>query len=75
MAKPFDATIKHLVETHPMDWLNLAGLPFSGPVEIIDADLSAVSAESSARNDSEFIQRSSAYERISHLSGYCGRRA
>lgn len=43
-AKPFDATTKTLVETHPEDWLALAGLP-PQPVLIIDADLATVTTE------------------------------
>jgi hypothetical protein len=41
--KPFDAATKHLVDTKPADWLEYVGLP-SGPVEVIDADLSTVTA-------------------------------
>jgi predicted transposase YdaD len=43
VAKPFDASLKHLSHLHPQDWLALANLP-AGPVEIIDADLSTVTA-------------------------------
>ena len=43
MSKTFDATIKNLVEAYPADWLALAGLPAAEKVEVVDADLSALS--------------------------------
>ncbi|HJT77724.1 MAG TPA: hypothetical protein VJ739_11030, partial [Gemmataceae bacterium] len=48
MAKRFDAALKHLLETYPGDWLayllnHLGGAP-GGSVEVIDSDLSAVTA-------------------------------
>ena len=43
MSKPFDATLKHLVEMYPLDWLRYAGLD-ARKVEVIDADVSAVTA-------------------------------
>jgi predicted transposase YdaD len=43
MARPFDAATKHLIETNPADWLAYVGLP-RAEVEILDADLSSVSA-------------------------------
>ena len=42
MSKPFDATLKNLVQNHPEDWLAQAGLPFEGQIDVIDADLSTV---------------------------------
>ncbi len=42
MSKPFDATLKTLVQNHPEDWLAQAGLPFEGQIDVIDADLSTV---------------------------------
>src|SRR5437667_4853583 len=45
VAKPFDITTKHLVESRPADWLAFAGMPTESPVSIVDADLSMVSAE------------------------------
>jgi predicted transposase YdaD len=45
MPKPFDATLKDLVETYPRDWLAQLGLDASLPVEVIDADLSTVTAQ------------------------------
>jgi hypothetical protein len=45
MAKPFDATLKELVEAYPHDWLIQLGLPASLPIEVIDADLSTVTAQ------------------------------
>jgi hypothetical protein len=44
MAKPFDVTLKHLLDKYPLDWLRLLGIEVSGPVESIDADLATVSA-------------------------------
>lgn len=43
MAKQYDAAIKQLVERHPGDWLAFAGLPAATKLEIVDADLSAIS--------------------------------
>lgn len=45
MAKPFDATLKELVEAYPRDWIAQLGLSSAGPLEIIDADLSTVTAQ------------------------------
>jgi len=42
MAKRYGAAIKQLVEQHPADWITFIGLP-PGRVEVVDADLSAVS--------------------------------
>lgn len=44
MAKPFDSTTKQLIEAHPADWLAYAGLPVSGPIQIVDADISSFTA-------------------------------
>jgi hypothetical protein len=44
MPKPFDATLKELVSTYPQDWVAYLGLSASSAVEVIDADLSAVTA-------------------------------
>ena len=41
MSKPFDATLKRLLEESPSDWPVLAGLP-RAPVEVIHADVSTV---------------------------------
>jgi len=43
MPQPSDATTKDLVELHPEDWLAYLGLP-RAPVEVVDADVSTVSA-------------------------------
>jgi predicted transposase YdaD len=43
MPKPYDASTKHLLETRPEDWLEYLGLP-RGAVELINADLSTVTA-------------------------------
>ena len=45
MAKPFDATLKHLLEAYPDHWLRLLGFHTAGPAAVIDADLSTVTAE------------------------------
>lgn len=45
MAKPFDVTVKHLLEAYPGAWLAYLGLNATGPVDLIDADLATVSAE------------------------------
>ncbi len=45
MAKPFDATLKELVEQFPRDWLAQFGLPAAGSVEVVDADLSTISTQ------------------------------
>ncbi len=45
MSKPFDPTLKQLVETRPRDGLTYVGLAVTGPVAVIDADLSTISAE------------------------------
>jgi predicted transposase YdaD len=44
VAKRFDATIKGLVEAYPADWLAFAGLPAATALEVVDADVSSVSA-------------------------------
>jgi predicted transposase YdaD len=41
VSKPFDATLKRLLEESPSDWPVLAGLP-RAPAEVIDADISTV---------------------------------
>lgn len=43
MSKPYDAATKRLVELRPEDWVAFLGLP-SGPVSLVDADLSTISA-------------------------------
>ena len=45
MAKQFDSATKYLVDAFPRDWLALAGLPTAAPVELIDANLSTITAE------------------------------
>jgi hypothetical protein len=42
MAKPFDATLKGMLEESPDDWPVLAGFP-RAPAEVIDADVSTFS--------------------------------
>ena len=43
VSKPFDETLKHLLEAQPSAWLDFVGL--SGMAEVIDADLSTLAAE------------------------------
>jgi hypothetical protein len=45
MAKPFDATTKELFQADPVALLAYLGLHPAGPVEVIDANLSTVTAE------------------------------
>jgi hypothetical protein len=44
MSKPFDATLKELVTCYPVDWLAQLGVPVTAPPEVVDADLSTVTA-------------------------------
>jgi predicted transposase YdaD len=44
MSGTFDASLKELIERYPADWLALTGRTASGAVQVIDADLSTVSA-------------------------------
>lgn len=44
MSKPFDATLKELVTNHPEDWLRQFGIPIIGTPEILNVDLSTVTA-------------------------------
>jgi len=46
MAKPFDATLKELLERYPSDWLAQLGMTAAGTVELIDADLSTITTQS-----------------------------
>jgi predicted transposase YdaD len=43
MPHPFDSVNKHMVQGHPADWFPLGRLRRTGPLEVIDADLSVVS--------------------------------
>ncbi|MCE9564123.1 MAG: hypothetical protein K8U57_18930 [Planctomycetes bacterium] len=44
MPKQFDAALKDLICSHPVDWLTQLGVPITAPPEVISADLSAVTA-------------------------------
>ena len=44
MPKPYDAALKDLIAAFPADWLDALGLPATGPVEVLSADLSTVTA-------------------------------
>jgi hypothetical protein len=43
-AKAYDATLKHLVEARPVEWLTYLSLPVGTRIGAVDADLSSVSA-------------------------------
>lgn len=45
LSKSFDSTSRFLVDEFPGDWLALAGLDVAGPVEVIDANVSTITAE------------------------------
>lgn len=40
----FDATTKYLIEAHPADWLALSGRTSTARVEVIEAEVSTVTA-------------------------------
>lgn len=44
MSRTFDASLKELIERYPADWLALTGRTATGPVQVVDADVSSVSA-------------------------------
>ena len=44
MPKPFDATLKELVTSHPADWLTQLGIPVTTEPEVLNVDLSTVTA-------------------------------
>ena len=44
MSKPFDATLKELIRSFPVDWLVQLREPITAPPEVLSADLSTVSA-------------------------------
>ena len=44
-ARRYDVTAKHLLEADPVAWLSYVGLAPTGPVAVVDADLSTVLAE------------------------------
>jgi predicted transposase YdaD len=39
----FDASIKHVIVTHPADWAKFIGIPMGAKIEVVDSDCSAVS--------------------------------
>src|SRR5437763_840769 len=45
MSKRFDATVKHLLDAYPDDWMRFVGLPGGQRVEAVDADLSTITSE------------------------------
>jgi len=44
MLNPFDATLKELIRSFPVDWLVHHGEPITTPPEVVSADLSTISA-------------------------------
>jgi hypothetical protein len=46
MPKPFDATLKDLIQSFPMDWLSALGIAAAEPVRVLSPDLSTVTAAS-----------------------------
>lgn len=59
MSRPFDPTLKDLVESYPADWLAQFGLATDRPVDLIDADLSTITTQSDkvvrVRDDSPWL--------------------
>ena len=45
MPGPFDTTLKALIQAYPADWISFLGVAPTGPVEVVDANLSTVTAE------------------------------
>ena len=45
MAKEYDALTRMLLENHPADWLALFGLDAGHPVQVVNSDLSTLTAE------------------------------
>jgi predicted transposase YdaD len=43
--KPYDALARMLLEAHPADWLALLGLGRDAPVQVVNSDVSTVTAE------------------------------
>ena len=48
MAKSYDATTRHLIGIDPAAWLACAGIEATGPVRVVTADVSTVTAEADA---------------------------
>ena len=44
MSKPYDATTKELLEAYPADWVRWLGLGKAPEVELINADVSTITA-------------------------------
>jgi predicted transposase YdaD len=42
---PFDTTLRHLIQAYPDDWISFLGLAEPGKVDVIDANVSTVTAE------------------------------
>lgn len=65
--KPFDATTKYLLERDPAAWLAYVGLRPSGPVTVVDSDVSTVVAEAD-----KVIRVSGARTWLAHLEFQSG---
>lgn len=48
MPKPYDATMRHLLQIEPVAWLELLGMPVADPseIQIVDSNISTITAES-----------------------------
>ena len=58
MSKPFDATLKDLIQTYPADFLAALDEPAPGPVEAVNVDLSTLTAAADVvlrRADGELV--------------------
>jgi hypothetical protein len=42
---PFYTTLRHLIQAYPADWISFLGLAEPGKVDVIDANVSTVTAE------------------------------
>lgn len=45
MARPVDAALKELIGAYPQDWVRQLGLRIPGEIQVVDAELSTISAE------------------------------
>ena len=67
MSKPYDATLKAMLETSPADWPRFLGVTATS-VELLDADVSTVTAAT----DKVLRLRSAEGDRIQHLDFQAG---
>ena len=66
----YDAATKYLVSEFPVDWLLLTGIRPTGPVDLIDANLSTVTAE--ADKDRRFNNLPESRNPGLRVAGVCG---